>query len=60
MNRFIGLGLAAAAVLLAAVLGIQALGGSNVGGPGPLEQQSPSPTLGASHRSTRATTPTTP
>ena len=42
MNKFIALGLAAAAVVVAAFIGIQYFGGSNVGGPGPSETPVPS------------------
>jgi hypothetical protein len=42
MNKFVGFGLAAAAVVIAAFIGIQFLGGSDVGGPGP--EPTPPPT----------------
>ena len=45
MNNALRIALAAAAVLVVALIGIQLLGGANVGGPGPSPSQSESPTL---------------
>jgi hypothetical protein len=44
MNRYLKIGLAAAAVLVIAVVGIQLFGGPDVGGPAPTETPQPSST----------------
>jgi hypothetical protein len=44
VNRFVGFGLAAAAVVILAIVGIQLIGGSNIGNPPPHPSPSPEPT----------------
>ena len=48
MNKFVAIGLGAAAVVLALFIGAQILGGTTPGGPGPVETPSPSATSVAS------------
>jgi hypothetical protein len=48
MNKFVTIGLAAAAVVVAAFVGYQFLFGTNVGGPPPIPSPSPSPSAEAS------------
>lgn len=45
MNTYLKVGLAAAAVVIAAVIGLQLIGPTNVGGPGPAETPTPAETL---------------
>lgn len=60
MNKFVGYGLAAAAVVIVAFIGIQLVGGANVLGPGPIESPPWSPTPQATDMPSATAEPSAP
>jgi len=58
MNRFLGIGLAVIAVVLAAVIGLLLIRPSEVGGPGPSATRTPEPSATAPPSEAATGTPT--